>query len=105
MRFSKKTIAAISMASVLMFSMVGCGSKVESNKTAKNADGSVTLNLWVHETDSPEGQLYKKEVEEFNKANEGKIKVELTQIARTGDASGYDDKVNAAVTTDSLPMY
>ncbi|WP_017211926.1 sugar ABC transporter substrate-binding protein [Clostridium beijerinckii] len=103
MRFSKKTIAAISMASVLMFSMVGCGSKVESNKTAKNADGSVTLSLWVHETDSPEGQLYKKEVEEFNKANEGKIKVELTQIARTGDASGYDDKVNAAVTTDSLP--
>lgn len=45
MRFSKKTIAAISMVSVLMFSMVGCGSKGESNKTSKNADGSVTLNL------------------------------------------------------------
>ena len=103
MKFSKKTIAAISMATVLMFSMVGCGSQGDSSKTAKNADGSVTLNFWVHETDSPEGQLYKQKVEEFNKANEGKIKVDLTQIARTGDASGYDDKVNAAITTNSLP--
>lgn len=105
MKFSKKTIAAISMATLLMFSMVGCGGggQDQSNKSAKSADGSVNLSFWVHETDSPEGQLYKQKVEEFNKANEGKIKVELTQIARTGDASGYDDKVNAAVTTDSLP--
>lgn len=103
MKFSKKTIAAISMATMLMFSVVGCGNQGGTTKETKSADGSVSLNLWVHETDSAEGQLYKQRVEDFNKANEGKIKVELTQIARTGDASGYDDKVNAAITTNSLP--
>jgi fructooligosaccharide transport system substrate-binding protein len=59
--------------------------------------------MWVHETDSPEGKLYKKRVADFNKANVGKINVKLTAIPRSGDASGYDDKVNAAVTTNSLP--
>lgn len=100
MKFSKKTLGAITLASVLMFSLAGCGSKT-STTTDKN--GVVNLKMWVHETDSPEGKLYKQKIEDFNKANDGKIKVELTAIPRTGDASGYDDKVNAAVTTNSLP--
>lgn len=100
MKFSRKTLGAITLASVLMFSLVGCGSKTS---TTTSKDGVVNLTMWVHETDSPEGKLYKQKIEEFNKENEGKIKVELTAIPRTGDASGYDDKVNAAVTTNSLP--
>ncbi|MEQ8155956.1 MAG: ABC transporter substrate-binding protein [Clostridiaceae bacterium] len=101
MKFSLKTIASISMAAVMAFSLAGCSSK-STNKTS-GANGTVKLTMWVHETDSPEGKLYKQKIEDFNKANEGKINVELTAIPRTGDASGYDDKVNAAVTTNSLP--
>lgn len=101
MKFSKKTLGVITLASVLMFSsLTGCASK--TSKTT-GEDGVVNLTMWVHETDSPEGKLYKQKIEDFNKANDGKIKVELTAIPRTGDASGYDDKVNAAVTTNSLP--
>lgn len=101
MKFNRKIMAVISITSVLMFSLTACGSKTATNTDSKS--GVVNLKMWVHETDTPEGKLYKQKIEEFNKANDGKIKVELTGIPRTGDASGYDDKVNAAVTTNSLP--
>lgn len=61
------------------------------------------LTIWVHETDSPEGQLYKTLIDEFNKEYEGTYHATLTQIARSGDAGGYDDKVNAAITKGGLP--
>lgn len=67
------------------------------------AEEPVELSIWVHETDSPEGQLYKKLVDDFNAANEGKYNVTLTQIARSGDAGGYDDKINAAISNGGLP--
>lgn len=70
--------------------------------TASAADAE-ELTIWVHETDSPEGQLYKTLVDEFNKEYEGTYHATLTQIARSGDAGGYDDKVNAAITNGGLP--
>ncbi|MCB2359963.1 ABC transporter substrate-binding protein [Clostridium estertheticum] len=101
MRFNKKSIAILTLASILMFSLVGCGSKASTSTSTSK--GVVNLTMWVHETDSPEGKLYKKRVADFNEVNKGKISVKLTAIPRTGTASGYDDKVNAAVTTNSLP--
>lgn len=100
MKFGRKTMAVISMISILAVSLAGCGGK---NGTTGTSNGLVNLTMWVHETDSPEGKLYKQEVQDFNKANKGKINVKLTAIPRSSDASGYDDKVNAAVTTKSLP--
>ena len=70
--------------------------------TASAADAE-ELTIWVHETDSPEGQLYKTLIDEFNKEYEGTYHATLTQIARSGDAGGYDDKVNAAITNGGLP--
>ena len=61
------------------------------------------LTIWVHETDSEEGKLYKQLVDEFNKEYEGTYHAELSQIARSGDAGGYDDKVNAAISNGGLP--
>jgi len=101
MNFSKKSIATLTLASILMVSLVGCGSK--GSVSTGTSNGVVNLTMWVHETDSPEGKLYKQRVADFNKVNKGKINVKLTAIPRTGAASGYDDKVNAAVTTNALP--
>lgn len=63
----------------------------------------VELSIWVHETDSEEGKLYTQLVEEFNEEFEGKYHAELSKIARSGDAGGYDDKVNAAISNGGLP--
>lgn len=95
--FTRTTSVLLAMV-IMLAAMSGC-----TGKPDQPADGVVRLTIWVHETDSPEGLLYKRLVEEFNTANQGKIRVELTAIPRTGDASGYEDKVNAAITTQSLP--
>lgn len=79
------------------------GNKTQEKDGAEGTDGSTEITIWVHETDSPEGQLYQSLVDDFNKANEGKYHAELTSIARSGDAGGYDDKINAAISNGGLP--
>lgn len=86
--------------------LAGCGG-TSTQKTAEAqtaADGSMELTMWVHETDSSnEGKLYARLADEFNKKYAGKYHVTLSQIARSGDAGGYDDKINAAISNGGLP--
>lgn len=100
MRSGKKLMAGVLTVAMGAALLTGCSGS-GSQKAA--SDGSTQLNMWVHETDSNEGQLYKALIEEFNAAHEGKITVTLTQIPRNGDAGGYDDKINAAITTGNMP--
>lgn len=85
----------------------GAGASTESAAATTEAaadDGSAEeISIWVHETDSPEGKLYKKLVDDFNNQYTGKYHATITQIARSGDAGGYDDKVNAAISNGGLP--
>lgn len=99
----KKVISALMATMMVASLLVGCGGKDGGDASSENADGSTELSIWVHETDSPEGQLYKKLVDDFNKENEGKYHATLTQIARSGDAGGYDDKINSAISNGGLP--
>lgn len=93
----KKKVLSVVMAAAMMTSVFST-----TAVTASAADAE-ELTIWVHETDSPEGQLYKTLIDEFNKEYEGTYHATLTQIARSGDAGGYDDKVNAAITNGGLP--
>ena len=43
-RFFKKALA-LTLASTMAFSMVGCGSSKDSSK-GKSDDGTITLNVW-----------------------------------------------------------
>ena len=96
-RKMKKKVLSVVMAAAMMTSVFSA-----TAVTASAADAE-ELTIWVHETDSPEGQLYKTLIDEFNKEYEGTYHATLTQIARSGDAGGYDDKVNAAITNGGLP--
>ena len=93
----KKKVLSVVMAAAMMTSIFNATAVTVSAADAEE------LTIWVHETDSPEGQLYKTLVDEFNKEYEGTYHATLTQIARSGDAGGYDDKVNAAITNGGLP--
>lgn len=102
----KKLIAALMTAAMVAGVMSGCGNGSgggTESKDAKSSDGSTDVSIWVHETDSPEGKLYKKLVDDFNNQYKGKYHATITQIARSGDAGGYDDKVNAAISNGGLP--
>lgn len=105
MKREKKMKKAMALATAAMSVLIlaGC-QKGENKETAAIAeDGATVLSMWVHETDSAEGKLYKTMVDEFNEVHKGEITVNLTSIPRTGDAGGYDDKVNAAITNNDMP--
>ncbi|TWJ49865.1 putative ABC transporter substrate-binding protein YesO [Bacillus paralicheniformis] len=85
---------------LLMFAMWGCS----NSKSANSQDGK-TLTMWVHVSDdSEEGKVYQKRVDAFNKkyASEN-VKAKIDFIPRSGNGGGYEDKVNAALTTNTLP--
>ncbi|TWK35668.1 Maltose-binding periplasmic protein [Bacillus paralicheniformis] len=85
---------------LLMFAMWGCS----NSKSANSQDGK-TLTMWVHVSDdSEEGKVYQKRVDAFNKkyASEN-VKAKVDFIPRSGNGGGYEDKVNAALTTNTLP--
>lgn len=126
----KRMIAMMMTTAMLTGALTGCGGNTgqeaasgtetagtaETESTPDAADtteapaaaeasdaGGIEVSLWVHETDSPEGQLYKKLVDDFNNENTGRYHATLTQIARSGDAGGFDDKINAAISNGGLP--
>lgn len=103
----KKNVLSMLLAGTMAVSMLtGCGGGSTSTPAEPEtaADGSVELTIWVHETESSdEGKLYARLVGEFNEQYAGKYHATLSQIARSGDAGGYDDKVNAAISNGGLP--
>lgn len=102
----KKSVVSLLLAGSLAISAIaGCGGSQSAPTQAETAaDGSMELTIWVHETESSdEGKLYARLVEEFNQKYAGKYHANLSQIARSGDAGGYDDKINAAISNGGLP--
>lgn len=102
----KKKALSWLLTGVMAASMLtGCGGGSEKAAKAETAaDGSMELTMWVHETDSSdEGKHYAKLAEAFNEKYAGTYHVTLSQIARSGDAGGYDDKINAAISNGGLP--
>ncbi|MCZ0068163.1 sugar ABC transporter substrate-binding protein [Bacillus sonorensis] len=85
---------------LLVFAMLGC-----SNSKGANGQDGKTLTVWVHVSDdSEEGKVYQKRVDAFNKkyASEN-VEAKIDFIPRSGNGGGYEDKVNAALTTNTLP--
>ncbi|NLS40485.1 sugar ABC transporter substrate-binding protein [Bacillus subtilis] len=89
-----------SLSLLLMCAIWGCN-KSES----ANSGGKKMISMWVHVSDdNEEGKIYKKRVDAFNKkyASEN-IEAKIEFIPRSGNGGGYEDKVNAALTTNTLP--
>lgn len=114
----KKFISFLLVA-VMVLSLSACGTsddeakseetsggteKVTTNdETAKDSAEVVKLKIWVHSTDEgAEGETYGARVDAFNAAHEN-IQAELEYIPRGGGGSGYEDKINTALTTKQLP--
>lgn len=88
-------IIVTSMASMLL---AGCGSQKESKDT--DTGDPQPISFW--KSSDATDDWYKEKIEIFNKENEGKYEVEMEVVASSGTFS-YDDKVSAAVTSDTLP--
>ncbi|RKD76404.1 carbohydrate ABC transporter substrate-binding protein (CUT1 family) [Sinobaca qinghaiensis] len=75
-----------------------CGNEAESD------GGDNEISLWVQtSSESPEGQAMQGSVEKFNEQFKGTYTANIEFIPRGGGGGGYEDKVNAAVSTGTLP--
>ncbi len=92
----------LAVVSVVLFIFSGCGNV--SEKSNKQINNKGDIKIWVQFSDeTPEGKAWQKIVDNFNKEYQGKYKAITEYIPRSGSGGGYEDKVNAAITTNSLP--
>lgn len=92
----------LAVVSVVLFIFSGCGNV--SEKSNKQINNKGDIKIWVQFSDeTPEGKAWQKVVDNFNKEYQGKYKAITEYIPRSGSGGGYEDKVNAAITTNSLP--
>jgi fructooligosaccharide transport system substrate-binding protein len=103
-----KRIFSILMISALIFGLTAC-SNVSNNSTDSSSDSSSSndeqkeLTVWVHvPAEDPEGTNYDLRAKEFEEMHEN-VKVTVEHIVKTGEGSGYNDRLNAAITTGDLP--
>ncbi|SFC63032.1 fructooligosaccharide transport system substrate-binding protein [Alkalibacterium subtropicum] len=88
--------------------LAACGNGESDSDTASNGEtesaASDEVTVWVqYSEESAEGQVMVESIEEFNETNEQGITAVVEYIPRSGSGGGYEDKINAALTTSSLP--
>ena len=94
----------LSMVAALSLGLLAGCSGGSSSKTSKEAASKDDVKVWVQFSDeTSEGKAWEQVVQNFNKKYKGKYKVVTEYIPRSGSGGGYEDKVNAAITTNSLP--
>ena len=94
-----KKIGLGSLFFVLMLTLFACG-----GGSSQEDDGITRLNLWVHIAhDTLEGRAYGRRIDAFNEEYEGEYEARIEYIPRGGGGTGYEDRINAALTTGSLP--
>ncbi len=92
----KLGVAAI--ATVAALSLTGCNNSQSGSSNNKN------VTMWVHFSNTdPEGKALQKNINDFNKENKHGYKAKVQYIPRSGSGGGYEDKINAALNSGSLP--
>ncbi len=103
MKFSKKVKTGIVLLTSML--LVGCGANnTETTKNKEAAGDSNTVTLWVqYSEESAEGQVMQQSIKDFNETNGKGYIAKVEYIPRSGSGGGYEDKINAALTTKTLP--
>ena len=96
-KFFKKALA-LTLASTMAFSMVGCGSSSKDSSEGKSDDGTITLNVW-HQWSNDTNELkgrYEEAVKAYEKENP-KVKIKTETL----DTEAYKTKINAEFAGDA----
>ncbi|MDH6364304.1 fructooligosaccharide transport system substrate-binding protein [Enterococcus sp. PF1-24] len=96
----KRLMSMATVTALALGGLAGCGGSKEASSSSDPGE----IKVWVQFSDeTPEGKAWEEVVENFNAEYEGEFKAVTEYIPRSGSGGGYEDKVNAAITTDSLP--
>lgn len=94
----KKRLIAVMAAIAVAGLAAGCSSV----KERVNEDGESVITVWSPSDEPAIEEWWTEKIAEFNKAHEGKIELKREAIVRA-DSYAYEDKVNAAITSNDLP--
>lgn len=99
----KKILRNLTLLSISVL-LASCGSNEKEAGTSPESSDPDTLTMWVQfSEEDPEGYIMEEAIDEFNETNEDELTVEVQYIPRSSSGGGYEDKLNAALTTDTLP--
>jgi len=101
----KKGIMLALLSVMLLVGTAGCGQLNDDSAGGQNGEGNgevIELTYWRPQANEAEDNFNARRVEEFNKAHEGKIHLKMEVITR-GNSFAYEDKINAAVASHTLP--
>lgn len=97
----KKLLSALMLGAVLI-GAAACGNSDKGSKESGSDSQEVTL--WVQfSKESAEGEVMTESIKKFNESNKEGYQAKVEYIPRSGSGGGYEDKVNAALTTNTLP--
>ena len=94
----KKIIAALLTAVMVSGVFAGCGNP----KERVNEDGESVITIWSPSDEPAIEEWWTEKIKEFNQSHEGEIELRREAIVRA-DSYAYEDKVNAAITSNDLP--
>lgn len=95
----KKRIVAVLLAAMLVSGLcMACGQA----KARVNEAGESVITVWSPSDEPAIEQWWEEKIAEFNEAHKGSIHLQREAIVRA-DSYAYEDKVNAAITSNDLP--
>ena len=95
----KKKAVAVLLAALMMSGVcTACGQSEER----VNEKGESVITVWSPSDEPAIEQWWVDKIEEFNQSHEGEIHLQREAIVRA-DSYAYEDKINAAITSNDLP--
>ncbi len=100
----KGMLSAAMIAAIAAVSMTGCGGNSSSTGTGSstNSGAARQITIWSPTDEPAIEQWWVDKLAEFNAEHEGEIEVRREAIVRA-NSYAYEDKINAAVTSNDLP--
>lgn len=100
----KSTLSVVLAASLAATALVGCGdgSKSSSGSGQTTSDGAKVVTIWSPTDEPAIEEWWVEKINAFNEAHKGEIELKREAIVRA-DSYAYEDKINAAVTSNDLP--
>lgn len=94
----KRVVAAVLTAMLAGSLCVGCGQV----KERVNEDGESVITVWSPTDEPAIEEWWTEKIDAFNQAHKGRIHLQREAIVRA-DSYAYEDKINAAITSNDLP--
>lgn len=99
MRKNLVSLACLAAAAALLG---GCSGGTKTASANNGSDGAKVVTIWSPTDEPAIEEWWVTVINDFNEANKGEIEIKREAIVRA-DSYAYEDKINAAVTSNDLP--